>query len=138
MLKKKSFLFLILALLIIGWFWAGINMGGVVKAADNSSQSAGEQVLGNLGATGRASGLTDKPLVDVVAVVIKGTLGLVAVIFFIMIVIAGFSWMTAGGNEQTVSNAKKNIGNAIIGLIVILFSYAITYFVFDVLLKKAS
>lgn len=137
MMKKRKFLFLTLLTLIISWpLWGwSVSMAGT---ANDSAGSAGEEVLGNLGAAGRASGLTDKPLTDAVSIVIKGALGLVAVIFFIMIVIAGFSWMTAGGSEDTVKNAKKNIGNAVIGLIVILFSYAITYFVFDVLLNQAG
>lgn len=137
MIKKRKFLLAVLLILIITWSLGGWH-AAMVSAAADSSGSAGEEVLGNLGATGRASGLTDKSLTDVVAIVIKGALGLVAVIFFIMIVIAGFSWMTAGGNEETVKNAKKNMSNAVIGLIVILFSYAITYFVFDVLLNKAG
>jgi hypothetical protein len=55
-----------------------------------------------------------------------------------MIIIAGFRWMTAGGKEETVTNAKKNISNAVIGLVVILFSYAVTYFVFNILLSSGS
>lgn len=87
-----------------------------------------------------AGGQSDLPLYDspvaVVSLVIKAALGLVAIIFFIMIVVAGFRWMTAGGNEETVSKSKKNIGNAVIGLVVILFSYMITSFVFNILLEN--
>ena len=44
--------------------------------------------------------------------------------------------MTAGGNEETVAKAKKHIANAIIGVVIVIMSYAITAFIFDILLKK--
>ncbi len=55
-----------------------------------------------------------------------GFLGLVAVV---MILIGGFQWMTAGGNEEKVAGAKKIISAAVIGLIVILLAWAIVIFV---------
>ncbi len=134
--NKKIFLWLLVLLVVGGTVLILSRPILAGDAAQTATNNAAEQVLGNLGAAGRPSGLTGDSLVDVVSLVVRGVLGLVAIIFFIMILIAGFSWMTAGGNEQTVSNAKKNMANAIIGLAVILFSYAITYFVFDVLLKK--
>ncbi|MDD5039550.1 MAG: pilin [Patescibacteria group bacterium] len=57
---------------------------------------------------------------------VLGFLGLVAVI---MILIGGFQWMTAGGNEEKVASAKKIISAAVIGLIVILLAWAIVIFV---------
>ena len=59
--------------------------------------------------------------------VILGFLGLMALI---MIIISGYSWMTAGGNEEKVTKAKGKLKNAIIGLIVILLSWMIVAFVF--------
>jgi hypothetical protein len=38
--------------------------------------------------------------------------------------------MTAGGDEQKVTKAKDSIRRAIIGLIIIVAAYGITYFVF--------
>ena len=40
----------------------------------------------------------------------------------------GITWMTAGGNETTVTNAKKTITAAIIGLVIVISAYAITLF----------
>lgn len=110
-----------------------MGVGSVVKAED----SLRDAITKNLGATQMAAGLsgTKDPIV-VIQLVIKGALGLVAGIFFIMIIIAGFRWMTAGGSEETITNSKKNIQNAVIGLIVIMFAYAITKFVFDVVLSN--
>lgn len=46
-----------------------------------------------------------------------------------LMVYAGFTWMTAAGNEEKVSEAKKTMRNAAIGLILILMSYSLTWFV---------
>lgn len=69
----------------------------------------------------------------IIATVIKGFLGLLGIIFIILIIYAGFTWMTAGGDEQKVTTAKETIKKAIIGLVIIVSAYAITAFVFKAL-----
>jgi amino acid transporter len=74
----------------------------------------------------------------VVATVIKGFLSFLGVIFIILIIYGGFRWMTAQGNEDQVTEAKKNIRNAVIGIIIIMAAYAITFFVFEALNQASS
>jgi len=66
----------------------------------------------------------------VVATVVKAFLGLLGVIFVILLIVAGFNWMTAGGDEEKINKAKSTIKAAIIGLIIVVAAYSITYFVF--------
>jgi len=47
----------------------------------------------------------------------------------IIIVYGGFTWMTAGGNEEQINKSKKLLINAAIGLAIIILAYSITYFV---------
>ncbi len=56
-------------------------------------------------------------------------LSLVGVIFIILIIYAGINWMTASGSEEKVNKAKKIITNSIIGLIIVIAAYAISYFI---------
>ncbi|MFH1890883.1 MAG: hypothetical protein ABIJ91_04975 [Candidatus Kuenenbacteria bacterium] len=74
-------------------------------------------------------------ILEVVTDVIKMVLSLLALIFLILIIVAGVKWMTAAGNEESITKAKKIISNALIGLLIIFLSYAITAFVFGVVLK---
>jgi hypothetical protein len=37
--------------------------------------------------------------------------------------------MTAGGNEEQLKKAQKNLSNAVIGLVIILASWSISYFI---------
>jgi hypothetical protein len=74
---------------------------------------------------------TNITLGGVVALVIQAFLGLLGIIFVVLIVIAGNKWMNARGNEEKVEEAQETIRRAIIGLIITVSAYAITYFVFS-------
>jgi hypothetical protein len=69
----------------------------------------------------------------IVADVIQVFLSLLSMIFIILILYAGFNWMTAGGDEQKVTKAKDTIYRAVIGLLVTVSAFVITYFVFNAL-----
>ncbi len=62
-------------------------------------------------------------------------LGLIAVVIILM---GGFKWMTAGGNEEKVSEAKKLLGAGVIGLAIVLASWAISTFVIGAIYNAAS
>jgi len=64
-----------------------------------------------------------------VGTVIGIILSFTGAIFFILIVFAGFGWMTAGGNEEKVGKSVKQLINATIGLLITVAAYFITWFV---------
>jgi len=68
-----------------------------------------------------------------IALVIKGFLSLLGIIFIILIMLSGFNWMTSEGEEQKITKAKETIRTAIIGLFIVIAAYSITYFVFNAL-----
>lgn len=90
------------------------------------------KINNNIGVVQRQAGYDpNMSLGEVVAVAIRGFLGLLGVIFVILIIIAGYNWMTAGGDEEKIKKAGATIRSAIIGLIIVVAAYAITYFVFS-------
>ncbi len=70
--------------------------------------------------------------------IIKTGLGILGIIVTVIIMYAGFKWMTAGGNDDDIASAKKMITAAVIGLVIILSSYAITTFVISSLYKSTA
>lgn len=58
-------------------------------------------------------------------------LSFVGVIFLILMIFAGLTWMTAQGSQEKVGKAKDLMINAVIGLIIVMAAYAITAFVGD-------
>lgn len=77
---------------------------------------------------------SDSPL-NVIVKVVRILLSTVAVIFLVLIIYAGFRWMTSGGNSEAIESAKKTMMAAIIGIVVIFLAYAITLFVFGIVMK---
>lgn len=63
-------------------------------------------------------------------VAIKTFLGLLGIIFIVLIIWAGYNWMTASGNEEKVTKAKSTLYRAIIGLVITLSAYGIWRFIY--------
>lgn len=76
-------------------------------------------------------GFSEASIGAVVATLLKTALSILALLFLVLTVMAGFQWMNAGGNEEVVKKAQSSFKNAIIGLVIVLAAYAITYFIFN-------
>ncbi len=63
------------------------------------------------------------------AAIVSFILSLVGVIFLVLMIYGGITWMTASGNDKQVEKAKGTISRAAIGLIIVILAYAITFFV---------
>jgi len=61
-----------------------------------------------------------------ITAIIFGVLGIIAVV---MVIYAGFLWLTAGGEEDKTKKATTLLFQSAIGLAVILAAYSLTYFV---------
>lgn len=75
------------------------------------------------------SGVTTNTLSETVGKIIKIVLGFLGIIFLSLTVYAGVLWLTSGGNEEKISKAVGILKTSVIGLIIIVAAYSITYFV---------
>lgn len=64
-----------------------------------------------------------------IAVLWRSIVTLGGVAFLIFLIWGGIEWLTAGGDKGRVETAQKMISNAVIGLAVLIGSYAIAYFI---------
>lgn len=92
----------------------------------------------NLDAVQVSSGLGDQPLEETLGMLINVLLGLLGIIFLVLVIYAGFLWMTAGGDEKAVAKAKSIMITAVIGLVILLSAYAISSFVLDQLISATG
>jgi len=67
---------------------------------------------------------------QIVAVV----LSFVGSIFLVLTIYSGLQWMTAGGNEEKVKQARTRLINSIMGLAITIMAYFITYLIRTTLL----
>lgn len=65
------------------------------------------------------------------ATLIKAFLSLLGIIFLVLILIGGWKYFNARGDEAKVDEALDTIKHAVIGLVIIIGAYAITYFIFS-------
>ena len=63
--------------------------------------------------------------------IINTVLTLLGVVAVVIVLLGGFKWMTAAGNEEKVGEAKKLLGAGIIGLVIILAAWGIATFILD-------
>ncbi|PIT94526.1 hypothetical protein COT98_03365 [Candidatus Falkowbacteria bacterium CG10_big_fil_rev_8_21_14_0_10_39_9] len=81
------------------------------------------------GSSGPYAEASPTTLSSIVGIVISAALSLLGVVFVVLIVLGGFKWMMAGGNEEDVSKAQDRIKTAVIGLVLTLSAYAIWAFI---------
>jgi ABC-type spermidine/putrescine transport system permease subunit II len=72
---------------------------------------------------------------SLIANIVLGLLGILGGIFLALVIFGSLTWMTAEGNEEKVKKANGTIMSALIGLIITLAAYSISYFVINSLWK---
>jgi hypothetical protein len=102
------------------------------------TESLHEAMMKYLEITARAAGFCDpngscvpRSFTEIIGSIISVFLSLLGIIFLILVLYSGFTWMTSLGNEQKVLKAKNTLIQAIIGVIIVISAYAITFFVFS-------
>jgi uncharacterized membrane protein YjgN (DUF898 family) len=74
-------------------------------------------------------GKTTQTPAGIIAGLIQYALSFLGVIFIVLMIYAGFLWMTAMGDSSKIDSSKEIFQSALIGLIIILSSYTLTYFI---------
>jgi len=101
------------------------------KAKKIAISSALPIALLALPASALAQGLVPNqltPINNIIAVVrnaIRFVLLVAFILAFVFLIFGGIRWITAGGDEKAVSGARGMITAALIGLVVVLVSYAL-------------
>ena len=128
-IKSILFLIILIAILVIPYF---------VFAGDTSDNSA----LGKLTTVGVAGGYSDKTdqysAAGIVGTIASVFFSLLGMIFVILMLYAGYNWLTASGDNAKVDKAKSTIWQAIIGLIITVGSWAIWQLVYVSLFKSST
>ncbi|MFA5131610.1 MAG: pilin [Patescibacteria group bacterium] len=86
-----------------------------------------------IGAVFGSSATEQTDLRTIIGRLINVVLGLLGSIFVILVIYAGFRYMTAAGNQDQTKKAVAQIRDAVIGLIIVLAAWAITTFIFRAL-----
>jgi hypothetical protein len=115
------------ALLIPAIVFGQQNAAGTLTTADlGTAQIKSTLKLGN------------QDIRTTAANIINAALGFLGIIAVVIVLVGGFKYMIAGGNEEKTSEARKLIVSGIIGLAIILSAWAITSFVIGRLVSSTT
>lgn len=87
---------------------------------------------------GAATGLGNTDVRTTIAKIIRVAMSMLGIVAVVIVLIGGFKWMTAGGNDDQVGEAKKWIFSGVIGLVIILSAYALASFVLNQLVTATA
>ena len=135
----------LIALAVCFIFIGGLNLsqGKMVLAQGNDERQIDswweKAQRGGLSEVGRAYGeSTPRDPRNIVVDMIRVVLGFLGVIAVVLILYAGFKWMTSRGNEETIGDAKKTLIAGAIGLAIILLAYSLVSFVLKQLIDATT
>lgn len=103
--------------------------GTINPPTDGADPFGFGQKLDNV--AGAYSTQSNVPLEERIGDIIGIFLSFLGVIFLILMLVAGFNWMTAGGDEEKISKARDTIREAIIGLVIVVAAYAVSIFIIE-------
>ena len=129
-MKIKSFFYILIASLII--FPSKLN----IAQGYSFNKNSGLEETAISGGFTKTFFNSSESINSAVSLIITTILSFLGVIFLVLIIVAGYQWMTAGGNEEEVKKAQQQIKNSVIGLIIVLAAYAISVLVTSILANQ--
>lgn len=126
MIKVKNYLLFLLMFVLFFSFFSFSQAAGLRDAFNNPDDGPSNSPLAQVSG---GAGYQVNSAENLVSKVIETLLSLLGVIFVGLMVYGGYLWMTDRGNEDQVKKAKDLIASAVIGLIIVMSAYAISYFV---------
>jgi len=124
-LYKKTIAFLAIFLaFFVCYGIADSALGKAVDSALSGLTQSSEKAYGTL---------PEKDISTTIGNAIGCWLSFIGVLFLILMIYGGFTWMLARGNQQNVQTAKDIMEAAAVGLIIVIAAYAITAYVGSVI-----
>ena len=111
---------------------SGVPLGEEKLCCSTSWGCVSENIIGE------TTGLGNTDPREIAARVINIILGFLGIIAVVLILVGGFMWMTAAGNDDKVASAKKVMISGVIGLVIVLAAFGIAKFVIGALLRATT
>ena len=106
--------------------------------AQDPEVTVGGSLTGRLENVASEAGYNVDPAVAstprIVGIIVGAFIGFSGLTFMVLMVVAGYGWMTSNGNEEKVKKAVATIKTSIIGLVVSLSAWVLWDFIFRALI----
>jgi len=119
--------------LIFGLLLTGLALPSLTAAATSKT------LLGTLDTVAGNGGYqtTGVTTAGIIGLVLGAFVGFLGITFIVLTIIAGYSWMTAQGNEETIKKSMATIKGSLIGLVICLAAFSLWKFIFQKLILGA-
>jgi len=87
---------------------------------------------------GSQLGLGGTDLIQVALRAVQALLGFAPLLSVVMLIFGGFMWMTSGGDEERLEQAKKTVSGAVVGFVVVMLAWAAVSFVMKTTLNVSA
>ena len=118
--KQISILILLIFILLIPYF---------VFAGEPTTESVLEGIGKSSGY--QTIGVNQFTMAEIAGTAVKVFLSILGIIFIGLMLYGGYMWMMDRGSSESIEKAKETIKTAIIGLVIVIGAYAISYFIFS-------
>ncbi|MFA6417380.1 MAG: hypothetical protein WCW61_04285 [Patescibacteria group bacterium] len=110
----------------------------IMPFAVGAASSTAESLTNRLENVGAQAGFNTDPSVAstprIVGMIVGAFINFTGLTFIVLMIIAGYGWMTSNGSEEKVKKSVATIKASIIGLIVSLSAWVIWNFIFKALI----
>ena len=110
----------------------------LVALPELANAQAGDKILSGLTDAAGDNYDTGADIYVIIGNIVSALLGVMGVLFMVLLVYAGFLYLTAAGETGKVDKAKKLISQSIIGLVIIVGAYALSTFVIGLLTEATA
>jgi len=133
MQKNRAFLFSFLKTATGRVLFFAFICASVVTLLPVEIRAQTQATVGNVQEIGETAGLAGgSDLITIIGRIINIFLGFLGLIFLVLMLYAGYLWMTAAGDPDKVKKAQATIRNSVIGLIIIASAWAITAYILGI------
>lgn len=127
MISKIKIIIASLALIV------GFGAPLALPAAPVFASTSTEAACDGIGLTGGSCGTgAESKIYGLLSTVVNTLSIIVGAVAVIMIIVAGFKYITSNGEANNISSAKNTLIYAVVGMFIVVFAQAITRFVFAV------
>lgn len=125
---KKRIKYIILTLGLLAGFGlaavpAGVSAAATYDPLDNVCKDAPDTAI--------CTNRTVNKAPDIIKTIVNVLLYILAAVSVVVIIIAGITYTTSGGNATLVTKAKNTLLYAVVGLVVAIMAYAIVNYVIN-------
>ena len=125
-IRQFSLIIFSLLLLLASLLSLQIMSDSIVSAAD-----ASDAVCGSLTEAGESCNNSQSTIQKVIGFALTTLSWIAGIIAVLMLIISGVRFMTASGDPQSISSAKRGVIFALVGIVVVVLSQSIVRFVIN-------